>query len=88
MVRPLWAEPRPKNEFLGGSRFQFASSPRPRGFVESDRGFGIWLAQWHLHSPTELDFSFSCQGHKVTNLENCEFFKKYDGDHSSKNCLL
>ena len=33
--------------FLGGSRFQFASSPR--GFVESDRGFGIWLAQWHLH---------------------------------------
>ena len=73
MVHPLWAEPRPKNMFLGGSQFQVTSSPR--GFVESGRGFGIWLAQWHLHSPTELDFfSFSSQGqgHKVTNLENCE----------------
>ena len=59
-----------KHVFLGGSQFKFASSPR--AFVESDRGFGIWLAQWHLHSPTELDFSFSSQGqgHKVTKLEN------------------
>ena len=42
VLRPLWAEPRPKNVFLGGSRFQVTSSPR--GFVESGRGFGIWLA--------------------------------------------
>ena len=74
VVCPLWAEPRPKNMFLGDSRFQVASSPL--GFVESDRGFGIWLAQWHLHSPTELDFSFSCQGHKVTNLENVKKINK------------
>ena len=76
MLRPLWAEPRPKNMFLGGSRFQVTSSPR--GFVESGRGFGIWLAQRHLHSPTELNFSFSSQGqgHKVTNLENCKFLHK------------
>ena len=40
--------------------------------------FGIWLAQWHLHSPTELDFSFSSQGqgHKVTNLENVKKINK------------
>ena len=76
VVPPLWAEPRPKNVFLGGIRFQVKSSPR--GFVESVRGFGIWLAQWHLHSPTELDFSFSSQGqgHKVTNLENVKKINK------------
>ena len=65
-----------KHVFLGGSRFQVTSSLR--GFVESGRGFGIWLAQWHLHSPTELDFSFSSQGqgHKVTNLENVKKINK------------
>ena len=76
MLRPLWAEARQKNVFLGRSRFQVTSSPR--GFVESGRGFGIWLAQWHLHSPMELDFSFSSQGqgHKVTNLENVKKINK------------
>ena len=65
-----------KHVCLGGSRFQVTSSPR--GFVESGRGFGIWLAQWHLQSPTELDFSFSSQGqgHKVTNLENVKKINK------------
>ena len=65
-----------KHVFLGGSRFQVTSSPR--GFVESGRGFGIWLDQWHLHSPTGIDFSFSSQsqGHKVTNLENVKKINK------------
>ena len=59
--------------FLGGSRFQVTSFPR--GLSNLAGVFGIWLAQWHLHNPTELDFSFSSQGqgHKVTNSENCEF---------------
>ena len=57
-----------KHVLLGGSRFQVKSSPR--GFVESGRGFGIWLAQWHLHSPMELDFFIlvprsRSQGHKL-----------------------
>ncbi len=62
-----------KDVFLGGNRVQATSSPR--GLVESDRGFGIWLGQCHVSSPTELDFSFSPQGqgHKVTKFRKVDF---------------
>ena len=41
---PIMGGATPKNHvFLGGSPFQVTSSLR--GFVESGKGFGIWLAQ-------------------------------------------
>ena len=77
MLRPLWAEPRPKNMCF--SRVADFKLHLLREGLSNLAGVSVFgLPKWYLHSPTELDFSFSSQGqgHKVINLENVKKINK------------